>query len=305
MSAPSPIAATVRTLMREIEADPTRPLKLAELARRAGYSPAHLQRNFTAIAGSSPKAFQTAAQMRLVKKSLRSSSSVTDAIAGAGFGSTSRLYEKTDAAFGMTPSEYRRGGAGLTIAWATGETPLGRVLIGATTRGICALAFGASQASLARELKSEFPEATLTPMPKSSRTEFTRWMAALNNYLAGKLRRLDLPVDAQGTAFQLLVWRYLCTLPRGETRSYARVANELGRPRAARAVATACASNRVAVLIPCHRVVRGTGEISGYRWGVSRKRALLQLEADQIIDRRQSGMTHLTSRSRSRMAEGR
>jgi AraC family transcriptional regulator, regulatory protein of adaptative response / methylated-DNA-[protein]-cysteine methyltransferase len=280
MNPPSAIAATVHTLMREIESDPTRPLQLAELARRAGYSAAHLQRNFTAIAGSSPKAFQTAARLRLVKQSLRSSTSVTDAIAAAGFGSTSRLYEKTDAALGMTPSEYRRGGAGLTISWATGETPLGRVLIGATTRGICALAFGSSEAALERELRMEFPAAGLEPMPKESRGEFARWMAALNDYLAGKLRRLDLPVDAQGTAFQLLVWRYLRAVPRGETRSYAQVAHDLGRPRAARAVATACASNRVAVLVPCHRVVRGTGELSGYRWGVNRKRELLRLEAE-------------------------
>jgi AraC family transcriptional regulator of adaptative response/methylated-DNA-[protein]-cysteine methyltransferase len=255
--------------MREIESDPARPLKLADLARRAGYSPAHLQRNFTAIAGSSPKAFQTAARLRLVKKSLRSAASVTDAIADAGFGSTSRLYEKTDAALGMTPSEYRRGGAGLTIAWATGDTALGRVLIGATTRGICALAFGTSVTELERDLKREFPNAVMSPMPKQSRGEFTRWMLALNQYLAGKLRRLDLPIDAQGTAFQLLVWRYLRTVPRGETRSYARVARDLDRPKSARAVATACASNRIAVIIPCHRVVRGTGEISGYRWGVT------------------------------------
>ncbi len=280
MSAPSPIAATVLTLMREIESDPTRPLKLADLARRAGYSAAHLQRNFTAIAGSSPKAFQTAARLRLVKQSLRGSTSVTDAIAAAGFGSTSRLYEKTDAALGMTPSEYRCGGAGLTISWATGETPLGRVLIGATTRGICALTFGTSEAALERDLRREFPAAVMMPMPKQSREEFARWMSALNQYLAGKLRRLDLPIDAQGTAFQLLVWRYLRTVPCGETRSYARVAHDLGRPKSARAVATACASNRVAVLIPCHRVVRGTGEISGYRWGVSRKRELLRMESE-------------------------
>ncbi len=280
MPTPSPIAATVHTLMREIESDPTRPLKLADLARRAGYSAAHLQRNFTAIAGSSPKAFQTAARLRLVKQSLRASKAVTDAIESAGFGSTSRLYEKTDAALGMTPTEYRRGGAGLTIGWATAKTPLGRVLIGATARGICALAFGATDAALEKELRQEFPAAELKPMPRESRVDFARWMAALNDYLAGKLCRLDLPIDARGTAFQLLVWRYLRTVPRGETRSYARVARDLGRPQAARAVATACASNRVAVLIPCHRVVRGTGEISGYRWGLSRKRELLRLEAD-------------------------
>lgn len=276
---PSPIAATVHALMREIEADPTRPLRLADLARRAGYSAAHLQRNFTAIAGSSPKAFQTAARMRRLKAGLRSPASVTAAIADAGFGSTSRLYEKTDAELGMTPTEYRRGGAGLTIAWATGETPLGRVLIGATARGICALAFGDSDAALARGLAAEFPNATLEPMPAASRAAFARWMAALNDHLAGKLARLDLPLDVQGTAFQLLVWRYLRTVPRGETRSYAEVAEEIGRPEAARAVARACAGNKVAVAIPCHRVVRGDGALSGYRWGVARKRALLEAEA--------------------------
>lgn len=275
---PTPIAATVHALMREIEADPTRPLRLADLARRAGYSAAHLQRNFTAIAGSSPKAFQTAARMRLVRKGLRSPATVTDAIAAAGFGSTSRLYEKTDAELGMTPTEYRRGGAGLTIGWATGGTPLGRVLIGATARGICALAFGDSDAALARDLRAEYPAATLQPMPAASRGEFARWMAALNAYLAGKLRTLDLPLDVQGTAFQLLVWRYLRTVPRGQTRSYAEVAAGIGRPEAARAVATACAGNRVAIAIPCHRVVRGDGGLSGYRWGPARKRALLGME---------------------------
>lgn len=275
---PAPIAATVHALMREIESDPARPLRLADLARRSGYSAAHLQRNFTAIAGSSPKAFQTAARMRLVKKSLRSKSSVTDAIGAAGFGSTSRLYEKADAALGMTPTEYRRGGAGLTIAWATGATPLGRVLIGATERGICALAFGDSDAALARGLRTEFPAARLEAMPVSSRPQFAGWMAALDDYLAGKLRRLDLPLDAQGTAFQLLVWRFLRTVPRGQTRSYAQVAAGIGRPEAARAVASACAGNRIAVAIPCHRVVRGDGTLSGYRWGVARKRALLEAE---------------------------
>lgn len=274
----SPIAATVHVLMREIEADPTRPLRLADLARRSGYSAAHLQRNFTAIAGSSPKAFQTAARMRRLKQGLRSPASVADAIADAGFGSTSRLYEKTDAELGMTPTEYRRGGAGLTIAWATGATPLGRVLIGATARGICALAFGDSDAALARDLAAEFPAATLAPMPAASRPEFTRWMRALNDHLAGKLPTLDLPLDVQGTAFQLLVWRYLRKVPRGETRSYREVAAGIGRPGAARAVATACAGNRVAVAIPCHRVIRGDGRLSGYRWGVVRKRALLAAE---------------------------
>jgi AraC family transcriptional regulator of adaptative response/methylated-DNA-[protein]-cysteine methyltransferase len=265
--------------MREIEADPARPLRLADLARRAGYSAAHLQRNFTAIAGSSPKAFQTAARIRSLKHSLRSPASVTQAIDAAGFGSTSRLYEKVDAELGMTPTEYRRGGAGLDIAWATGETLLGRVLIGATGRGICALAFGTSEAALTRALRAEFPAATLKPMPAASRPEFARWMTALDDHIAGRRPQLAPPLDLQGTAFQLMVWRYLRTLPIGAKRSYAEVARDLGRPAAARAVARACATNRLAVFVPCHRVVSGTGALSGYRWGVARKRALLDAEA--------------------------
>ena len=269
---------TVRTLMREIEADPSRPLRLSDLARRAGYSASHLQRNFAAITGSSPKAFQTAARMRLLKDGLRTPASVTDAIAAAGFGSTSRVYERADTELGMTPSEYKSGGAGLTIAYATGHTPLGLVLIGATDRGICALQLGRSERALLAELKREYPAADLQPMPASHGREFARWMTALNAYLKGARPDLELPLDVSGTAFQLRVWRYLRGIPYGTVRTYAEVAAGIGRPTAARAVARACATNRIAVLIPCHRVVRGTGEISGYRWGVERKRALLDAE---------------------------
>ena len=249
---------TVRTLVREIEADPSRPLRLADLARRAGYSPAYLQRNFTAIMGSSPKAFQTAARMRLLKSGLRSAATVTDAIAAAGFGSTSRLYEKADAELGMTPSEYRSGGKGVTIAHATGNTPLGLVMIGATDRGICSLQFGHSERALAAALKREFPAALVRPMPANQAPEFARWMAALNAHLKGGRPHAELPLDVSGTAFQLLVWRYLRGIPYGTVRTYAQVAAGIGRPAASRAVARACASNRIAVLIPCHRVVRGS-----------------------------------------------
>lgn len=288
------MAATVHALMREIEADPSRPLQLADLARRSGYSAAHLQRGFTAVAGSSPKAFQTAARMRLVKRSLRSPGSVTDAINTAGFGSSSRLYEKTEAVLGMTPTQYRRGGAGLSIRWATGETPRGRVLIGATDRGICWLAFGSSQGALLEELQREFPAAHLEPMPRASRPVFRRWMTALNDHLAGKLRHFDLPLDLHGSAFQLLVWRYLRTIPHGAVASYAEVAAGIDRPQAARAVARACAGNRVAVLVPCHRVVRGDGNLSGYRWGKARKRALLEAERRSQTD---AGRQRPTSRA--------
>lgn len=273
-----PIVATVSALAREIEADPTRRLSLADLARRSGYSPTYLQRKFKAITGSSPKAFQTAARMRLLRRGLRSGTSVTAAIAAAGFGSTSRVYERADAELGMTPAAYRERGRGITIGYASASTPLGRVLIGATERGICALAFGSGERVLLRDLRAEFPQATLSPMPREQRTEFGRWMAALRAHLSGSAPAHDLPLDLRGTAFQLLVWRYLRAIPRGAVRSYADVARGIGRPEAFRAVARACASNRVAVLVPCHRVVRGTGEISGYRWGEQRKRALLMAE---------------------------
>lgn len=272
--------ATVRTLMREIEADPTRRLRLSDLARRAGYSASHLQRSFAAITGSSPKAFQTAARMRLLKRSLRADASVTAAIANAGFGSTSRVYEKTDAELGMTPTDYKSGGAGLTIAYATGSTPLGLIMIGATDRGICSLQFGDSSRGLLAGLKREYPKARLKPMPAGQQPEFQRWMRALSAHLKGA-PHTELPLDLSGTAFQLRVWRYLRGIPSGAVRTYAEVAAGIGRPSAARAVARACATNRIAVLIPCHRVVRGTGEISGYRWGIKRKRALLESEGAQ------------------------
>lgn len=276
-----PIVATVQTLVRDIEADPTRPLRLADLARRAGYSPTYLQRRFTALTGSSPKAFQTAARMRHLKRGLRSPASVTAAIDAAGFGSTSRVYEKADAELGMTPSAYKRGGADETIAYASAATPLGRVLIAATERGICSLTLGSSERTLLRELRGEFPAATLAPMPTKQRAELARWMSALRAYLAGRAPPdARLPLDVRGSAFQLLVWRYLRGIPSGTVQSYSQVAAGIGRPSAARAVARACATNRIAVLIPCHRVVRGSGDISGYRWGVAKKKALLAAERE-------------------------
>jgi AraC family transcriptional regulator, regulatory protein of adaptative response / methylated-DNA-[protein]-cysteine methyltransferase len=178
----------------------------------------------------------------------------------------------------MTPSEYRSGGKGLTISYASSQTPLGLLMIGATDRGICFLQFGDAHETLEADLKRQFPAATMQATPESHVRELDAWMAALNRHLRGLEPRLDLPLDVRGTAFQLIVWRYLQKLPYGEVRSYAEVAEAIGRPSAARAVARACASNSVALLIPCHRVVRGTGELGGYRWGVQRKRVLLDTE---------------------------
>jgi AraC family transcriptional regulator of adaptative response/methylated-DNA-[protein]-cysteine methyltransferase len=268
----------VHELARQIEAQPEQTISLEQLAKRAGYSPFHLQRSFKAIMGSSPKAYQTAARVRMLKNELRNEKPVADAIYQAGFGSGSRVYEQADGQLGMTPSEYRSGGKGLTISYASGHTPLGLMMIGATDRGICFLQFGDSDEALVADLRQQFAAATVQAMPDKYQPQFAAWMAALNRHLRGLEPRLDLPLDVRGTAFQLIVWRYLQKLPYGEVRSYSEVATAIGKPSAARAVANACASNSVALLIPCHRVVRGTGELGGYRWGVQRKRVLLDTE---------------------------
>jgi AraC family transcriptional regulator of adaptative response/methylated-DNA-[protein]-cysteine methyltransferase len=275
---PALINQVVHDLVRHIDAQPESPLRLADLAKRTGYSPFHLQRSFKAVIGSTPKEYQTAARLRTLKRELRNDANVSDAIYEAGFGSGSRVYEKADGQLGMTPSEYRSGGKGLVISYASAQTPLGLLMIGATDRGICFLQFGETHEGLATELQRQFPAATTQAMPPSHASEFNDWMAALNRHLRGLEPRLDLPLDVRGTAFQLIVWRYLQRVPYGEVRSYAEVAEAIGRPSAARAVARACASNGVALLIPCHRVVRGTGELGGYRWGVQRKRVLLDTE---------------------------
>jgi AraC family transcriptional regulator, regulatory protein of adaptative response / methylated-DNA-[protein]-cysteine methyltransferase len=272
------MSQVVHELARRIDANPEQPFGLEQLAKRAGYSPFHLQRNFKAIIGSTPKEYQTAARVRTLKKELRSAAPVADAIYQAGFGSGSRVYEKADTQLGMTPSEYRSGGKGLTISYASAETPLGPLMIGATDRGICFLQFGDSDRELVDELGRQFPAATKQPMPPTHKAQFDSWMASLNRHLRGREPQLDLPLDVRGTAFQLIVWRYLQKLPYGEVRSYGEVAAAIGRPNAVRAVARACASNSVALLIPCHRVVRGTGELGGYRWGLQRKRVLLDTE---------------------------
>ena len=212
--------------------------------KRAGYSPFHLQRNFKAIIGSTPKEYQTAARLRTLKQELRKDAPVSDAIYQAGFGSGSRVYEKADGQLGMTPSEYRSGGKGLTISYASGRTPLGLLMIGATDRGICFLQFGDSDRALQAELRRQFPAAAVQPMPATHEEQFESWMAALNRHLRGLEPRLDLPLDVRGTAFQLIVWRYLQKLPYGEVRSYSEVAEAIGKPSAARAVARACASEQ-------------------------------------------------------------
>ena len=254
------------------------PLSLKDIAAQVHLSPFHFQRSFKAIVGLTPKEFHEAERVRRLKEGLKSGSSVTAAIYDAGFGSSSRVYEKVDTRLGMTPQQYRQGGRGLSISHASARTPLGLVMIGATDRGICFIQFGDDEKALERQLAAEYPAATHTPMPADQRDTFAAWMRSLSAYLEGHAAALDLPLDVRGTAFQMRVWRYLQTIPFGEVQSYSEVASGIGQPSAARAVAQACASNTIALAIPCHRVIRGNGELGGYRWGVERKRTLLDRE---------------------------
>jgi AraC family transcriptional regulator of adaptative response/methylated-DNA-[protein]-cysteine methyltransferase len=253
------------------------PLGLAELSRQAGLSEGHLQRVFRATVGVSPRQFVEACRLAAVKADLRAGESVTDAIYGAGFGSASRLYEKVDGRLGMTPRAYRQGGEGLAISHAVLDCPAGRLLLGATDRGLCFVALGDDAAALRAALVAEFPRATIAPSATPPTPELEGWRTALAAELSGA-PGVGLPLDVRATAFQYRVWSYLQTIPRGATRSYGEVAAAIGEPRAVRAVARACACNPTAVVVPCHRVIRGDGGLGGYRWGDERKARLLAAE---------------------------
>ena len=253
-------------LAQEMAAHPEEAASLDVLARRAGLSPAHLQRAFTRATGVSPRAFLKACRLARFRSGLRRGK-LLDALSDAGFASTSRAH----GALGMSPGAYRREGRGEEIRYATSPSPLGRLLVAATDRGLCAVSLGGSVASL----RKEFPRARLQRDVGGLRAS----LALLLRHLKGRAPRLDLPMDVRATAFQARVWDALRRIPWGRTRSYGELARSLGMPKAARAVARAVASNRLALLIPCHRVVRSDGVAGGYRWGAARKRRLLVQEA--------------------------
>ena len=258
---------------------------LATLATRLGGSPYHLQRNFKRIVGVSPREYAEAIRLRKVKGRLRQAGDITGAMLDAGYGSSSRFYERAVPLLGMAPSTYRRGGVGMQIAYAIVDaagTSLGRLLVAATPRGVCAVAMGCSDAALTLALSREYPAATI----REDAGALAAWTRAILAHLAGSAPRLDLPLDVQATAFQWQVWQALASIPYGETRTYAEVASSIGKPRAARAVARACATNPVALAIPCHRIVPAAGGDGGYRWGVERKQALLRQEAAAGADAR-------------------
>ena len=248
---------------------------LAELSKRVGVSPFHLQRLFKRATGLSPREYQSARRMQQVKHGLRKGDDVTTALYDAGFGSPSRLYEKSQQQLGMTPGAYRRGGAGMTIQYAIVPSPLGRMLVAATPRGLSAVCFGDTATEMEQELRAEFHAATLVRDEEALQP----YVKPLLANLRGERVTIELPLDVRATAFQMKVWEKLREIPVGETRSYSEVAQAIGDPKAVRAVARACASNPVALAVPCHRVVRSDGKLGGYRWGLQRKKKLLKLEA--------------------------
>ena len=254
------------------------PIRLDALGREVGMSPHHLQRTFKKAYGLSPKEYQDVLRRQRLKSELRTGGSVTTAIHEAGYGSASRVYEKSDGRLGMPPGAYRSGGKGMTIRFATVASPLGRLLVGATERGVCAVSLGDDDAQLEASLRAEFPAADVARGLEG--LEDT--VKALSRYLQGEGTLDAVPADLRGTAFQERVWEALRAIPYGETRSYSQVAAAIGRPSAARAVARACATNRIALVVPCHRVIGSGGALRGYRWGVARKQALLDREARQM-----------------------
>lgn len=250
---------------------------LRDLAAAVGMSPFHLQRVFQARMGLSPARYLRARRGEQLKRRLRASDTVSRATYEAGFGSSSRTYEMVEAQLGMTPATYRNGGAGTEIRYRTLRTSLGELLVAATARGVCAVTLGDDAETLVRELESEYPRATLVET-RGGNDAFAGWVDDIVGYVDLQGASPAVPLDVRATAFQWRVWRALQEIPLGETRSYAEVANAIGKPDAARAVASACASNRVALVIPCHRVLRSDGSLSGYRWGPERKRRIMERE---------------------------
>ena len=267
-------AARVRTVCRRIEAAADERLSLAALGAEVGWGPHHLQRTFKRIVGISPRQYADALRLRSLRARLRKGDPVTTAIYDAGYGSSSRVYERAPHRLGMTPATYRRGGRGMHLAYAIAPSPLGRVLVAATARGVSAVRLGDSDADLLASLRAEFPAAEVA----HDKAGVGAWLKAVLQRIQGGPPHPDLPLDIRGTAFQQRVWDALRAIPFGEVRTYGEVARAVGRPRASRAVARACATNPVAVVIPCHRVVPGSGGAGGYRWGADRKRELLERE---------------------------
>lgn len=264
-------------------------ITLERIAREAGLSPHHLQRKFKEGVGLTPAEYSRAQRSERLKEELKRGETVSRATYGAGYGSSSRVYESADAQLGMTPATYQRGGVGALIEYVIAETSLGCLLIAATEKGICSVTLGDAAATLEERLAAEYPAATRRYVPvdgsvlsnATTSSRLARWVRQIVAKVDGDRAAgaTDIPLDLQASAFQWKVWRELQKIPAGETRSYSEIATAIGSPKAVRAVASACANNRVALVIPCHRVVRQSGDLAGYRWGVERKRQLIEKES--------------------------
>lgn len=265
------LVARACELIKNAEQGPT----LADLSADLGLSPFHFHRVFKAATGLTPKAYADAHRADRVRKALPTSKSVTEAIYESGFNSNGRFYASSKQVLGMTPSRYRAGGTHAQIRFAIGECSLGSILVAATEKGVCAILLGSDPNALLRQLQDRFAKADIV----GADADFERLIAAVVGFVEQPRLGLDLPLDVQGTAFQQRVWKALRQIKVGKTASYSQIAARIGHPKSMRAVAQACAANMLAVVIPCHRVIRTDGDVSGYRWGVERKRALLQREA--------------------------
>jgi len=272
----TPQMKMIRAICRFIEQHLDEPVSLARLSSEFHLSPFHLQKTFKAVLGITPRAYAESCRLNQLKQNLRAGHSVTRAMYDAGYSSSSRLYERTASQLGMTPDKYRRGAVAAPIRYTLTNSDFGRLLIAATDKGICAIQFANSDDELEHGLKREFPFATR----RRDDNGMQPWRDELLRRLQGEKLKESLPLDIQATAFQRRVWTYLQSIPVGATRSYGDVAKGIGHPTASRAVARACATNPVAIAIPCHRVVRGSGDTGGYRWGAERKQALLEMERE-------------------------
>jgi AraC family transcriptional regulator, regulatory protein of adaptative response / methylated-DNA-[protein]-cysteine methyltransferase len=266
-----------RTVCRLLEESDGEPVTLAALSQKLGVSSFHLQRTFKSIMGTTPRRYAETCRVQRFKQNVQQGEAITSAIYDAGYGSSSRLYEHASAQLGMTPATYGKGGRGAVINYATAPTPLGKLLVAATDKGVCSVMLGDSEESLLEELMREFPAAAIRQDDNALHSS----LAAVVAHLESQSPHVDLPLDIQATAFQRRVWEQLRAIPYGQTSSYGEVAKAIGQEKAVRAVARACATNPVALVIPCHRVIREDKSLGGYRWGLERKQKLLEAEAKQ------------------------
>jgi len=277
-SSEDPRVTLVRDVCEYIESHLDEPVTLSVLTEWTGVSEAHLQRTFKAVAGISPREYLAACRLKAFKDQTHNGANVAEAQFEAGYGSSSRLYEASQR-LGMTPGTYAKGAPGQEITYTFMQTPVGLLLLAATEKGLCSLQFGDSEQQLEENLRREFPRASLLP----NGDKVTQYIETLNEYFNNHTSLSELPLDIKGTAFQERVWSVLRRIPIGKTRSYADIAREIGEPKAVRAVAGACAANPVALVTPCHRIVKSDGSLSGYKWGSARKAKLLSMETNERI----------------------